>query len=355
MVRRPGLIALLALLGCGGAAGGTGAPLGPEQAPAGPATGLGTPRPLSRGVMGYHAAYLPDGRLVTVELGLSFELVIREPGGAEVLRRTLGPADHDINALAVDGDGLWVASADGTVRGSGLDGTPRHTWRLPAAATAVALSGDGRFVATGSADGVLCLRRRGDGALLQCVVAHSGRISALDLEAGKLASASWDGGVAVWSVPALAELTRLEPAASANDVALGPDGAVAVARSSRPPVRTPERERRERAGGPVADDPAAAVEVVRSGSPGTRCAAGSAPVNAVAWTADGRLIYGGWDRRLRLCDAGSGEVLATTGSFGHLVHDVALSPDRRAVAVAAWIGALDQPGLALLSLLYPAR
>jgi hypothetical protein len=359
MVRRPGLIALCALLaGCGGggASSGHGVPLVPGISPEAPASGLGPPRHLARGVLGYQAAYLPDGRLVTVELGLAFELVVRDRAGRARTRWPLGPADYDINALAADGEGLWIASDDGTVRGFDLDGRLQQSWRLPAAATALALSDDGRHVVTGSADGVLCLRRRADGALLQCVVAHQGRLSALDLEAGKLASASWDGTVVVWSVPALAVIARHRGPGSANDVALAPGGeALAVARSTRPPLRTPELERRERAGGPVRDDPAAAVSIHAGGRVRT-CPAGSAPVTTVAWTADGqRLVYGGWDRTVRLCDPGSGAVLARAGGFGHLLHAAAVSPQADAVAVAAWIGALEHPGVTVLPLLYPAR
>jgi WD40 repeat protein len=184
-------------------------------------------RVAARGVLGY-GVVAAGARVVSVELDGEFRLVIR--GGRE-LRAALGPPDWDFVALDARGDIAVVAGLDGTVRLHDLGtGAEIRRWRLEAAATAAALSADGRFLATGSAAGVLCLRRLPEGALLQCVVAHAGRIGALAFSGERLASGGADGVALIWSVPALRRLARDEGAAPVNGVAFSPGGALATAR-----------------------------------------------------------------------------------------------------------------------------
>ncbi|HTE52040.1 MAG TPA: hypothetical protein VK698_14400 [Kofleriaceae bacterium] len=331
-------------------------------------TALSIARPASRGVLSYAVAFAGGAapRLISIELGARFELVSRalDPASGALVERArvgLGPPDWDVGDLALEpgGRGALVASSAGTVRRVDLDsGRVGATWHLGAAATAVAVSPDGRLAATGSATGVLCLRRLADGALLQCLAAHRGPISGLDFDraGARLASSSWDGRVAVWSVPALAALASLDTGGSANQLAFAPDGTrLAIAVSGAPPRRTPDVAARERARarGVAPPDPGARVLVwrpARDGGPPRALLGHGGPVTAVAWTGEQRLLSASWDRTVRLWDARSGRELARIAGFSHLLRDVASAQGARWAAASAWAATGDDPGTVLLEL-----
>jgi WD40 repeat protein len=354
---RPELIAVAIALavGCGGGAprAGTGAVLDRPGATA--ATGLLRIQVAARGVLTYDVALVGD-ELVSIELRERFELVIREPGGPVRLRVDLGPAEYDVGDLAVANGTAWVASADGTARSIDLrNGAVTRVWHLGARGTAIAVTGDGAYVATGTSTGVLCLRRVADQALLQCVVAHQAAISGLDFAPGgaTLASSGWDGAVVAWSVPALAMRARTRVAGSANQVAIAPDGhTVAIATSPAPPVRTPELADRERRG-QLAHAPSQIV-LWRPARGARACSGHGAPVVGIAWAGAARLLTSSWDRTVRLWDYRSCASLAVLGGFGGLVRRVAVGPGDSRVAVAAWPGDLDSPSTVVLGLLYPS-
>jgi WD40 repeat protein len=348
--RRSTWLAAALLAACGGSLG---APADPPE--------LSMTRPVSRGALSYAVAFAPgpQPRLVAVELGVAFELVVRSIDGAGAVRERarvpLGPPDWDVSDLAIvpGGRAALVASAAGTVRAIDLD-TARvtATWHLGAAATSVAASAD--LVATGSATGVVCLRRLRDGALLQCLVAHTAAVSGLDFDpAGRrLASSSWDGRVAVWSAPQLAAVSELDARGSANALAFAPDGRdVAIAVSGAPPRRSPQMASRERTRGSAAD-PEARVLVWRPGRPGARAMRGhGGPVVAVAWTDARRVLSASWDRTVRLWDARTGIELARVSGFSHLLRDVAAGG--RWAAASAWAATGDDLATVLLALRHP--
>ena len=304
---------------------------------------LGVERVLARGALSYAVAFAGDD-VVSVELRTEFELFVRGRDGEEKHRVRIGPADWDVNDLAVHERTAYVASMDGTVRAIDLDGG-RETarWHLGDAATAVAVSPDGGFLATGTARGILCLRRLPGGALLQCLAAHRGRISglAIDPAGRRLASSAWDGSCALWSLPALASLAVLEVGGSANSIAFAPDGGrLAIASSAAPPH--PRRQR----------DPRARVLLwrpVRAGPPARVLAGHTGPVLAVVWDGQ-RVLSAGADRTIRLWDSGRARELARIASFAHVVRDLAVSGDRRWLAAAAWAPRGDAPATSLLSL-----
>ena len=358
------------------APGAAGRVLAPGALPPGPSVGLGTRTDVIRGALAYAVAFAGDHALVTVALTDSFALLVHDlpPRGAPRLRHRipLGPADFDVGDLAVDTarDQAWVASRAGTVRGYDLRrGALITTWHLGSGATAVAVSPDGRFVATGTADGILCLRRRDDGALLQCVAAHDGPIAGLDFGADRgadrasgardplLASCAWDGTVVVWRVPSLAIRAHRAFVGSANAVAFAPAGdRLAVARSQAPPRRSPAVLARERAGGPAPPSPADAVTIWTMASGATTTLTGhGGPVTAVAWTPRGaRLASGSWDRSVRLWNPGTGTLVARSRGFAGLVRDLAMAPRGGRLAAGAWtdIEGLEGPTSAIIDLLF---
>src|SRR5690606_31906770 len=86
--------------------------------------------------------------------------------------------------------------------------------------------------------------------------------------------------------------------------------------------------------------------------PAPRALAGHrGPVTAVAWLAPDRLLSAGWDRTVRLWDAGAGREIARAGGFSHIVRDVAVAPGGLWAAAAAWTPpGGDGPATALLGL-----
>lgn len=368
----PGLMILLALgLTTGGCSKPPSLrPLAPGASPTGSPAGLGRSAIASRGVLTYAVAFAGKGRLAAVELSTEFALVVHdlaplsEPGaGRPSVRQriALGPPAFDVGALAVDEtrDQAWIASRDGTVRGYALDsGAMVITWHLGSAATAVAVSADGAFVAMATEDGILCLRRRHDSALLQCVAAHDAPISALAFARGRLASAAWDGTVIVWDVPSLAIRARETFPGSVNDVAFSPDGArLALARSQAPPVRTPAVQHHEQRSGKPPADPGAMVSLWDPATRLRRDLRGhTGAVTAVAWTPAGdRVVSASWDRSVRLWDTATSSVLARHDAFSALVRDIAVDPRGAWVAAGAWSnadGLQESTATALIPLLY---
>jgi WD domain, G-beta repeat len=387
---RPGLAIALAwvapgLLALGACGAARLQPLQPlsQGAPApGSAAGLGGSTAAARGALTYAVAFAgPLGDhdlLASVELSTEFELVIREldrrgPSrgqsgtGQRVRHRIryrvrLGPPDFDIGDLAVDHarQEAWIASRDGTARSYDLTrGALALTWHLGSPATAVAISADGRLVATATDEGVLCVRRRADSALLQCVAAHEAPIAALDFAAGHLASAAWDGTVIVWDVPSLAIVARHRFDGSVNDLAFTPDGTVlALARSASPPVRTPRSREPRSAASP--SDALALVSLWHVRGRTLRHLRGHGDVvTAVAWVADGRgLVSASWDRSVRLWDTQTGAPVARHTAFAGLVRDVAVDARGTWVAAGAWsdAGSLQEStATALIELLYATQ
>lgn len=370
----PGLMILLALGACSKPPSLRA--LAPGDSPAGSPAGLGRSEIATRGVLTYAVAFAGKGRLAAVELSTEFALVVHdlaplsrassppEPGAGRprVLQRiALGPPAFDVGALAVDEtrDQAWIASRDGTVRGYALDsGALEITWHLGSAATAVAVSTDGAFVAMATEDGILCLRRRHDSALLQCVAAHEAPISALAFAHGRLASAAWDGTVIVWDVPSLAIRARETFPGSVNDVAFSPDGArLALARSQAPPVRTPAVQHHEQRSGKPPTDPGAMVSLWDPATRLRRDLRGhTGAVTAVAWTPAGdRVVSASWDRSVRLWDTATSAALARHHAFSALVRDIAVDPRGAWVAAGAWSdadGLQESTATALIPLLY---
>jgi len=213
------------------------------------------------------------------------------------------------------------------------------------------------LLATGSNTGVLCLRRRSDLALLQCVAAHRRRISGLAFAgSGKaLASASWDGRVTAWQLPSLAVHASTRVAGSANAVDYDPrHDRIAIAVSSKPPVRSPEIAAREKRAG--VDYDAGAGVVVWNATTGAsrRCPGYRAPVTTVAFGPLGaRFASAGWDRNVHLSATATCGTIAQVGGFRQLVRDVAIGRAGRKLAVGAWSDDLSGNSTTVLDLLYP--
>lgn len=342
--RRPrSAIAALALLACGDAP----TPLAPGEIPSEAPVSIAPRAPVSRGVIGYRAAFLGPRLLLSVELGLRFELVTRRLDAArtvELNRVDLGPPDWDVTGLATAvGPRVWVSSMDGTVRGVDVErGAITATWRVGHAVTAVAATE--RYLAYGTDQGAVCLRRLRDGALLQCMRAHRSRVSALAAAGDVVATGSWDGSVHRYRLPSLERIAAVDVGGAINDLAIDGDR-LAAAISSAPPVG--DRRRSDLGGAAAVIDGAGAVR---------RCEGHRGPVTAVSWAAGGVLVSGSWDRTVRGWDADRAGCRPrwSRALGGHHITSLATGPPGRRAAASLWVTALDQPGLVLLDYLYAA-
>ena len=141
-------------------------------------------RVLARGSLAYAVGFADGDRVVSIELEERFALVVRSADGRGLGRFDLGPAERDLGALAIGGDIAWLGGADRRVRGVALaDGHVVATWPTGAIVTAL-IAAPGGWLLIGDADGALCLRRLGDGALLQCVQLD-GPVTALAWQDGR--------------------------------------------------------------------------------------------------------------------------------------------------------------------------
>lgn len=358
-------VASLTMVGCARESTANLRPLAAGTRPQTAAAGLSHRTDVAGAALTYGVA-LSERQLITVELGVEFALVIRDitPSGhaSRRSRVALGSAAYDIDGLAVDAGRAraFVASRDGRVRAFDTrTGALLVTWHLGSPATAVAASSDGRWVAMGTADGVLCLRRYRDGALLQCTLAHAGHISdlAFSPDSQSLASTSWTGELTRWRVPSLAIIARHAFDGSANALAFSPDGTrIAVAHSGFPPTRLPAAAMRARARSqarPALTNIVAVWHGTDTSTSPTRLIGHRGPVTSVTWTPDGtRVLSGSWDRTVRIWDVAQARQLARHRSGGVLVRDLDVDPTGRFAAVGVWTNGRDGRASALLDLLY---
>jgi hypothetical protein len=121
---------------------------------------------LARGVIPYGVATTADA-IITIELSERFALVVRR--GDAVRRLDLGPAELDLRALATVGDVAYVGSDAGVVEEIDLRDL-RRLRSFAIGAPVRALAADPEFLISVDATQALCLRRRRDGALLQCAI-----------------------------------------------------------------------------------------------------------------------------------------------------------------------------------------
>ncbi|MBT8495644.1 MAG: hypothetical protein KJO07_21530, partial [Deltaproteobacteria bacterium] len=279
---------------------------------------------LSRGALGYAAA-IGEQLVFSAELRTRFELVAYElDSGKERWRRDLGPADYDQAAVAVGRHRVWVASTDGVVRSfQRLTGKEGPAWALGASATSLAITDDRRLLLTATNTGVLCVRRVGSGALLQCLAASTGALTAIATRGDRIVTAASDGTVAIWSLPTLAAIARTRVSGAANAVALGPDGQVAIARGPGPLRRTPAIARREqRRGYPSVDREQAIVVWVPERSEQRVLVGHRGPITDLLWLDADTLLSSSWDRSVRRWSLSRRES-REVGRFPYLVRSLA--------------------------------
>ncbi len=271
--------------------------------------------------------FSPDGRRLAAG-GYQVVTLWNVPTGA--LKSTFTGHNDQVKAVALVGDppAVVTGSLDRTVRVWGLDGKALRQFPAPAPVLALAASKDGTRLALGGADNVVRLFDFSKPDALKELFAFAGHtgpvldVAVIDDGKGarRLASASADGTVRVWTVPAKAGDKPADPLilsgakGALKALALTPDGLSVAAAGD---------------GGKIH------LWALADGKPLRTIDAPGSPVLALAIEPGGDLVLAGSaDNAARLIDVKTGAVARTLG--GHLgpVNSVAFRGDLVATAGA---------------------
>jgi WD40 repeat protein len=252
---------------------------------------------------------------------LLFELTFANDGRDYLLRFSLGISDANSPAITItDPTAPPEPPANLAVitpQNAGRVGAARVLRGHNSAVFAVAISRDGRLLASASNDRTAKLWDPTTGAELRTLRGHNGAVNSVAFSPdGKLlATVSDDRTVRLWDTVG-DERPRVLTGHSdwIWSVAFSPDGKLLASGSEDGTVR---------------------IWDVASGGL-LRSLAHGAAVNTVAFAPDGVLIAsGGDDMRVKLWDAATGELARTLSGHRQLVVSVSFSPDGRSLASAA--------------------
>ncbi len=302
--------------------------------------GLVTRNVAARGSLAYHATLVGTRLLASIELGLRFELVVRRfDDGFRLLelgRIDLGPPDWDATAIsaATIGPLVWIGSRDGTVRGFDVSTMKvAHRWPVGSAVTSVDVSADGRRLAYGTDDGIVCLRRLPDGALLQCVHQGDRRVTALAMSDDQLISATTTGELIRWRLPSLEVVDSIDVEGEVSVLSFSTNGELAVAVGGRPGHARP------------------AGKLILIGKEGrTDCWKSDSAVTSLEWIGDGTMLAAGAnDGTLGLWSTEGGRCqIARLRSLSQPIAFVISKPSQRALVVGLWAKERDQKTIAVI-------
>jgi WD40 repeat protein/transcriptional regulator with XRE-family HTH domain len=261
-------------------------------------------------------------RLWDVESGQCLATMHAHPGGAYAV--ALSASGHLAASSGNDGivrvwdTASWVPSTAllrGSVHASESPGYPvatmaGHTggiWGL-------ALSADGRLVASGGLDGMIMLWEAASGRRLLTLQGHTGQIysMALNTDGRLLASGGLDGMVKLWEVPSGQILATLQAhTGGVFGVAVSGSGQLVASGGLDGTVKLWEAE-------------TGRLLATLQGHSGI--------VYAVARSGDGRLVAGcGDDGAIRVWDTTTGRALATLRGHSGIVYGIAMSADGHVV------------------------
>lgn len=255
-----------------------------------------------------------------------------EPPGGPLLRTLEGHRGR-VTSVALSGDGQWAisASADRTLKvWEVATGREQHTLKgHTGGVNSVALSGDGRLAVTASSDRTLKVWEVATGRERYTLKEHTGGVNSVALSGdGRLAvSASADRTLKVWEVDTgRVRYTLKGHTGGVNSVALSENGRLAVTAS---------------------DDSTLKVWDLDTGKESRTLSGHEAEVLGVALRKDGRLaVSASKDGTLKVWDLTTGDETQTLKGHEGEVQGVALSSDGQVAVSASKDGTLKVWNLA---------
>ncbi|HKU07203.1 MAG TPA: c-type cytochrome [Bradyrhizobium sp.] len=227
-----------------------------------------------------------------------------------------------VRSIAISADGKNVLSGSfdtAAIRWSLASGSAEQVLRFHAdAVNAVAFLRD-RRMATAGADAKIALWTAGRQQPDEVLEGHTAPIVALAVstEGATLASAAWDGTVRLWPLGSGAKRVLEGHAQNVNGVAFTPDGKSLVSVGYDLTVRI----------WPLSDGPPDIITL-------------PAPLNAVAVAADGEIVTGGADGKVRFLSPGAKDVAEVQAGTTPIIA-LAISPDGGRVAAAGIGGTVN--------------
>jgi WD40 repeat protein/serine/threonine protein kinase len=273
-------------------------------------------------------AVSPDGQLAAAA-GASGSIVLWNAQTGELLARESNSA-ASINSLAWSNDGYRLVSGEGV----GSQGGQFTVWKIPELTPALRIpvkswvryaemSSDGRWIATATRSGEVCVWNTDDGSRASAPLRHQDRVVSVRFhsDGSRLASASWDGTASIWDWRSGKAVVTVRHPEYVRALALDSSGTRFATAS---------------------DDQTAQVWDFSTGAPIGSALNHRARVNTVDFSPDGRwLATGSNDGTARVWDAASGRPVSPPLIHGVIVGRVAFSPDGRHLMTASFDGGIQ--------------
>lgn len=224
-----------------------------------------------------------------------------------------------INALVADREGtVFSASEDGSIK-VWVNGKPIKTFTGHSAAiNALALSKDGKFLVSGSADKTVKLWEVATGRVRKTFVGHTGSVSGVAIapDTRWIVSGSEDRTIRFWDVAAGKERQNLGHGDRVKRIALAPDGSWISSTCYDHTVRL----------WPIEDGKAGTLQILEQNS----------SIACIAFSPNGkRLLTGGSaDSLLKLWDVGKGKCLTTLKGHENWLTAVLFLDERQAISAS---------------------
>jgi WD40 repeat protein len=270
----------------------------------------------------YSAVYTPEGKQMVLALGAEraelWEIPLQsytEHAGAITALDFLPSGAQFVSGSTDDTAKLWNTEEATVARTY-----DEHTSDV----LSLDVAPDGSTVATGSMDRDAIVRQTATGVLVQTYDDHNERVQAIafnPVNAGIVATGSWDNSVRTWDVATTTVAFDLDLGRNPLGLAFSPNGThLAIACQSAVPTAN-----------------AVIYDVATQALTGT-LAGHSARVNCIAWSPDGRfLCTGSSDDQFiaAIWDAQTGNLLHALVGHDAAVNAVAFSPDSSLVATGS--------------------